>query len=323
MAQSPADMQSRFSTLANSTRLTDSALKPWHLKISFNQMSSKVRPADSGVIEEWWVSAEQYRISLISTLYAGTTTRDGQQIARTEGVERLPAVYLDLLELFTNPLPSAERIEKSSVILTQHPVGKTQLDCFVLTARNSEASRIYFGTAPSFCAGPGLPGVNVLYRWQDQVLLIGRQVRFQGKVIPKELDIFTSGAAETHAQLESLSSFDPAPSEFALSSDQTLVEDPVRVGQDSYLPSLKPSKKVPPAYPVSARNAHIAGSVVLDAVIAEDGHVESLSVMHSVSPELSRAAIEAVRQWRYGERLQDGHPVKLETTITVNFSMSP
>ena len=115
MAQSPADMQSRFSTLANSTRLTDSALKPWHLKISFNQMSSKVRPADSGVIEEWWVSAEQYRISLISTLYAGTTTRDGQQIARTEGVERLPAVYLDLLELFTNPLPSAERIEKSSV----------------------------------------------------------------------------------------------------------------------------------------------------------------------------------------------------------------
>jgi len=39
----------------------------------------------------------------------------------------------------------------------------------------------------------------------------------------------------------------------------------------------------------------------------------------SGDPVLARAALEAVRQWRYKPYYLDGAPVEIQTQITVNF----
>ena len=71
-------------------------------------------------------------------------------------------------------------------------------------------------------------------------------------------------------------------------------------------PSMVPSKvadeylmlRVEPDYPESAREQHIQGPVVLEALVGKDGAVEKLSTVSGDS-QLATAATNAVRQWRF------------------------
>ncbi|MGH9570293.1 MAG: energy transducer TonB [Candidatus Angelobacter sp.] len=77
-------------------------------------------------------------------------------------------------------------------------------------------------------------------------------------------------------------------------------------------------KKVNPIYPRMAALAGIAGIVKLHAIVAKDGDIQSLTVV-SGHPMLARAALDAVKQWRYRPYLLNGKPVEVETFITVVF----
>lgn len=76
-----------------------------------------------------------------------------------------------------------------------------------------------------------------------------------------------------------------------------------------------------PNYPPLAKAARVQGSVVLQAVIGKDGRVENLKVVGG-HPMLVQSALDAVRQWRYRPYMLNGEPVEVDTTITVNFTLS-
>ncbi len=76
---------------------------------------------------------------------------------------------------------------------------------------------------------------------------------------------------------------------------------------------------VDPAYPVEARAQKLQGPVVLQALIGRDGSVQDLKLVRGYFV-LSRAAIAAVRQWRFRPYVINGRPVETQTTITVNFT---
>jgi TonB family protein len=80
-------------------------------------------------------------------------------------------------------------------------------------------------------------------------------------------------------------------------------------------------KKVLPVYPPLARQAHVQGTVILNADISKDGAVESLKEV-SGHPMLIPAAIDAVKQWRYKPYLLNGKPVAMTTQVVVNFTLS-
>ena len=69
---------------------------------------------------------------------------------------------------------------------------------------------------------------------------------------------------------------------------------PVRVGGD--VQAAKLAHKVMPAYPPLARQARVAGTVRLEAVIGADGRIRQLRLV-SGHPLLAPAALDAVRQW--------------------------
>lgn len=79
--------------------------------------------------------------------------------------------------------------------------------------------------------------------------------------------------------------------------------------------------QVKPVYPAIARNARIQGAVVLQAEISKSGTIENLRVI-SGHPMLVPSALEAVKQWRYKPYYLNGEPVAVETTITVNFTLT-
>lgn len=80
-------------------------------------------------------------------------------------------------------------------------------------------------------------------------------------------------------------------------------------------------KKVAPKYPESARRNHIQGTVLLLAEIGTDGAIHNL-VLVSGEPSLAKAAIKAVKQWKYKPYYLEGKPVEVETQIQVNFALS-
>jgi periplasmic protein TonB len=80
-------------------------------------------------------------------------------------------------------------------------------------------------------------------------------------------------------------------------------------------------RRVQPLYPMAAKAARIQGPVVLRAVISKEGTIENLTVL-SGHPMLVKAALEAVREWRYRPYMLNGDPFEVETQVTVNFVLN-
>ena len=76
--------------------------------------------------------------------------------------------------------------------------------------------------------------------------------------------------------------------------------------------------KVEPEYPFIAKQLHIEGTVVLKAFISREGTIERLQVERGQAL-LAKAAVEAVRQWKYRPYFLNDQPIEVETEITVNF----
>jgi TonB family protein len=79
-------------------------------------------------------------------------------------------------------------------------------------------------------------------------------------------------------------------------------------------------KRVDPSYPLDAVQHRIEGTVRLHAVISEDGKVQSVEPV-SGPTLLVGAAVNAVREWRYGPTLFDGHRVQIQEDISLAFRL--
>jgi len=77
---------------------------------------------------------------------------------------------------------------------------------------------------------------------------------------------------------------------------------------------------VAPRYPELAQRAGVEGVVIIEAVIAVDGSVRDARVLRSV-PLLDRAALDAVKQWRYAPTRLGGVAVPVIVTVTVQFHL--
>jgi TonB family protein len=79
--------------------------------------------------------------------------------------------------------------------------------------------------------------------------------------------------------------------------------------------------QVKPEYPEALQKQGIEGTVILRAVIGTSGQILSLSPFSDPDPALTKAAMDAVRQWKYTPTLLNGEPVEVVTTITVGFRL--
>lgn len=101
-------------------------------------------------------------------------------------------------------------------------------------------------------------------------------------------------------------------------------EGPKRIRIGGNVEAAKVITKVQPIYPESAKAAGAQGTVVLHAIVGKDGTPLALQVLNSqINPDLARAAVEAVSQWRYQPTLLNGEPVEIDTTIQVKFTLLP
>ena len=94
---------------------------------------------------------------------------------------------------------------------------------------------------------------------------------------------------------------------------------PVRVGGRVKEP--KQVFRVDPAYPALARQTHLQGNVIIEAIIDEHGNVIEMKVV-SGPPLLIQSALDAVRRWKYEPTYLNDEPVPVQLNVTVSFRLN-
>jgi periplasmic protein TonB len=79
--------------------------------------------------------------------------------------------------------------------------------------------------------------------------------------------------------------------------------------------------RVQPVYPHLAIVNRIQGSVHINAIISSTGALESVRAV-SGDLTLARAALDAVRQWRFRPYVLNGKPIEVQTEVIVNFTLN-
>ena len=93
--------------------------------------------------------------------------------------------------------------------------------------------------------------------------------------------------------------------------------EPVHITEDSARSLVIHS--VDASYPSEALAKKLQGAVVLQATIGRDGSVQDLKLVRGYFV-FAKAAIAAVRQWRFRPYTQNGHALETQTVITIAFT---
>jgi protein TonB len=77
-----------------------------------------------------------------------------------------------------------------------------------------------------------------------------------------------------------------------------------------------------PAYPSGPRNLGIQGTTLLHVLVADDGLVADVVVKQSAGhPDLDRAAVDAVRRWRFEPARRGPDPVEMWVQLPFEFRL--
>jgi protein TonB len=85
---------------------------------------------------------------------------------------------------------------------------------------------------------------------------------------------------------------------------------------------LKRLRAPPPDYPENALNQHVTGSVTLQFTVDVNGEPRDIHVVEATPPGVfDRAAIAAIRHWRYAPTVVNGAPVEVPVKTLMRFEL--
>lgn len=322
----PVDPRAILAAAAPYYDFNDPALKPWHLKASYQLYDDKGKPTEQGTFEYWWVSPKVYRRTWTRPGATQTDwyTADGKHAYLSTG-EGLSYFEYRLPSAFLSPLPDARDLDETKVRLDREElkVGNVKLPCVMvvpLMPMHSQPREVPLGLFPTYCFDPNLPALRVNYSFATIGEGFDSIVIMRGRFLPKEVFFFEDKRQILTAKIESIQ--DLSPSDPALTPDSHAKYpgiDKMPVSNNVAVGLLV--KKVAPYYPADAKDARVSGKVVLGATIGRDGRIHDLRVIEAPWPSLVYAAVWAVSQWQYKPYMINGEPVEVDTTVNVFFTL--
>jgi len=76
-----------------------------------------------------------------------------------------------------------------------------------------------------------------------------------------------------------------------------------------------------PEFSEEARKAKYQGVCTLGLIVGADGRPSNIRVLSSLGMGLDEKAIEAVKNWKFEPAMKDGHPVRVEIAVEVDFHL--
>jgi protein TonB len=79
------------------------------------------------------------------------------------------------------------------------------------------------------------------------------------------------------------------------------------------------TKKVPPEFPMAAKQLNVTGTQEIQIVVSAAGDVEDAKVLKG-NALFTSASLSAVRQWKFTPLTRDGQPVRFTSTVIINYA---
>jgi TonB family protein len=187
---------------------------------------------------------------------------------------------------------------------------------------------IPLGLFPTYCFDPQMPVLRANHDFGTLTMEFNHIVKVQNKYLAREI-LFLDGSRKIlSANVDTITYL--APSDPALTppigaqgakSVDTTAPKLNKVQISSGIMQGMLVKKTTPYYPQQAKDMHISGTVVLQAIVGTDGGIHDLHVISSPSPLLAVSALWAISQWQYKPYLLFGEPVEVETTVNVIYTL--
>jgi len=328
----PKDPREVFAAAAPFYDFSDPALKPWHLKATYQLYDEKGNPTEQGTWEYWWASPKVHRSSWTRSDATRTEwwTADGA-LYRKESGSPLRFFERNLESILLHPLPARSFLDSRMLKLDSKMIAEGQKN---LACASATLQMEYDGK-------PQLPNSNATERYCFDLStmalrttysgLIGTEydhvVKIQGRYLARQVAILDAAgkqslfsvSVETIEWIDSSDAMLSAPADAVLVRAATSQTTPSRTGGDVMDAILV--TKTAPVYPAIEKMAHEQGIVVLAAVIGADGRVHDLEVLASPSPLLADSAVDDVKHWESKPYLLNGVAVEVETFVTVIFSL--
>lgn len=288
--------------------LHDPALKPWHLRASWQTLDENKQVKDQGTFEEWWAGENQYKFVYSSAAYQQTlyVTTHGAFLA---GDMQPPALdFHDVIHLLMEPAPDEKSIMAGKWRAGHLREGTADLLC-------AEDQSVYRDTR--YCFADDLPALR-LFETIFENALFNSVVSFQGHYPARAIRAVRRSEPELMIaidQIESLATVN--------ASDFTPPAAAIPVGDHPLVIDCGVLKRVrggEPQYPPNAKAARIAGIVAIESTVETDGSQSDLKIV-SGPQELQKAALDAVKTWRFQPCLLGGEPVALRTQTAITFSL--
>jgi len=94
-------------------------------------------------------------------------------------------------------------------------------------------------------------------------------------------------------------------------------QEPLQIATASAMARV--TKKIPPEFPMTAKQLNLSGQQDVALVVGASGDVEDAKVVKG-NAVFSAASLAAVKQWKFTPLLKDGQPSKFATVVMINYT---
>jgi TonB family protein len=286
---------------------------PFHLGMTFQLYDLNGKPEKTGSFEVWWTApGKQRSVVHLDGLNENGIAPEGANVA----LVRDSYLVGGLLEAAIHPVPI---VRAPTGLLTRTvKFGKIELECIGPKPGPMDAMNARPGTA---CVTPHTTDVLILQGLGGNVVILRPGTgKFHSTCVALNLRIAYIGKDAIAGKLTNLQTYEST--NLTAEVPEGATSGPSAVRLSGGVNQGQRIKFAEPTYPEMAKVAHLSGSVLLHAVIAKDGSVQSLVPIASTATVFVDSAMEAVRRWRYSPFLLNGEPTEVDTMITVNFGLN-
>ncbi len=305
--------ESPLVSIVKKNELQGESKHPFHLKLSFQLFDLLGKAEEQGTLEYWWAAEVGSHLDITSPSLSSLHEVRFDVLPNIATRRRL---YLasELLNAMRAPAESAAYYTGQAVA-NNRSSGDYKLKCLQVGQSTGEIN---------VCTGEVGTAIRMVSR-PDYLLVRNAIGRFAATDVALDEVIYLAGKMAIKGHIDKLESFDPTQHPGFLDTDKPVPAQPgapPSVTIPGHVLAGEIQTRVTPSYPDSARVRRISGQVLLHADITEKGQVENIFPIASADDAFTDAAIAAVKQWRYRPYLLNGSPVRVDTTVTVNFYLN-
>ena len=326
----PSDPAALLKLAAQVNGLHGDGLQPWHVHATWQTKDSD-KIVGRGTFEEWWAAPHKFKVAITSAEGSRTTWDNGNGQYQLRSANLVAPQATRVQGLIVEPIRDASMLAgiRTQFETVHEKKKEPDLDCARENIVNEGGKPVYLIDSMGerrprglqYCFGDGLAAVRTRYDGFSRAAF-NALVRFQGRFLARQI-LFDYGIGPvTEVSVDTIETLEPLvdaefnpPAEAKLSPNMPTPDVSGSVIAANRIGGLNPE------YPSQAKMGHIQGTVILQGTISPAGNVTDLQVVTS-PPALQKAALDAVKTWRYKPILLNGQPVAVETQIDVVFRLS-